>query len=208
MMLSSRPFASLLFAGMLSGLLAVGAEAQSLAGPELAAALKEGGQVVVMRHASAPRERPDEATANADNPERERQLDQAGLDAATAMGAAISSLGVPVGAVYSSPTYRALQTVRAAGLGDVEAVQELDTPDPATAEASAAWLRAKAAAPPAAGTNAFLVTHAPNVSGAFGEDASGLADGEALIFRPDGGGGTALVARLPIEAWPALADGG
>jgi hypothetical protein len=40
---------------------------------------------------------------------------------------------------------------------------------------------------------------------AFGDAAAGLQDGEALIFRSDGAGGAMLVARLRIEAWPALA---
>jgi hypothetical protein len=34
--------------------------------------------------------------------------------------------------------------------------------------------------------------------------ASGLADGEALIFGPDGKGGATLVARVKIEEWPGL----
>jgi phosphohistidine phosphatase SixA len=206
------PFISALaLAGVLCGLAAAGgAQAQTLSGDDLAAALKDGGLVVVMRHAASPRERPDEATANPDNPERERQLDQAGLDAAEAMGVAIDALAIPVGAVYSSPTYRALQTVRAADLGDPEVVDELDLPggmaaDPAALESRAAWLRAKAAEPPAPGANMFLVTHGPNLAAAFGIDAEEIADGEALVFRPDGSGGTALVARLAIENWPALA---
>lgn len=49
--------------------------AQTLSGQALVAALREGGYVIVMRHASSPREEPDERTANADNVNRERQLD-------------------------------------------------------------------------------------------------------------------------------------
>jgi hypothetical protein len=32
-----------------------------------------------------------------------------------------------------------------------------------------------------------------------------MAAGEALVFRPDGKGGTSLVARIKIEEWPKLA---
>ena len=49
--------------------------AQSLSGEALVKALRQGGYIIVMRHASSPREAPDKQTANADNVNRERQLD-------------------------------------------------------------------------------------------------------------------------------------
>ena len=48
-----------------------------------------------------------------------------------------------------------------------------------------------------------LVTHTGNVTGAFAVNA---AEGEVLVFHPDGRGGAQLVARLKIEDWPALAN--
>lgn len=182
--------------------------AQSLSGPGLREALRSGGLVIVMRHASSPRERPDMAAANPDNPGRERQLDQAGRETAAAMGTALRLLGIRVGATYSSPAYRALETARLAGLGSVEPVGELDVPggmgaDPSTLGPQAAWLRARVAQAPPAGTHVFVITHAPNVSAAFPQDAAGLADGEALVFRP-GGAQPGLIARVRIEHWPDL----
>ena len=44
----------------------------------LIASLRQGGYVLVMRHASSPREAPDRRTAHADNTNLERQLDAAG----------------------------------------------------------------------------------------------------------------------------------
>src|SRR5665213_3607121 len=62
-----------------AGLLVIGtAHAQALAGEALVKALRQGGYVIVMRHASSPREVPDQKIANADNVNRERQLDEAG----------------------------------------------------------------------------------------------------------------------------------
>lgn len=46
--------------------------------------------------------------------------------------------------------------------------------------------------------------HMPNIARAFPEWGFGVADGEAVIFRPDGKGGTMLVARVKIEEWPGL----
>jgi hypothetical protein len=48
-----------------------------LTGSALVAALKRGGYVVVLRHASSPREVLNERTAHPDNTARERQLDEA-----------------------------------------------------------------------------------------------------------------------------------
>jgi hypothetical protein len=43
------------------------------------------------------------------------------------------------------------------------------------------------------------------VNEAFAADAAGLADGEALIFHPDGRGGAVVIGRIRIEEWPRLA---
>ena len=76
--------------------------------------LRQGGYVLVMRHASSPREAPTKEIANADNPKLERQLDEAGRSGARAMGNAVRVLRIPIGAVLTSPTYRAMETVRLA----------------------------------------------------------------------------------------------
>jgi len=65
------------------------AHAQTLSGDGLVSALRHGGYVIVMRHASSPREVPDKQTANADNVNLERQLDQNGRTTAIAMGQAL-----------------------------------------------------------------------------------------------------------------------
>ena len=49
----------------------------------------------------------------------------------------------------------------------------------------------------------MIVTHMPNLSRAFPQE-TGIADGEALIFHPDGKGSATLVARIKIDEWPAL----
>jgi hypothetical protein len=69
-------------------------------------------------------------------------------------------------------------------------------------EAQAVWLR-KAVTQFKAGTNTILVTHFPNIRGAFPQ-LTDVADGEALVYGPDGKGGATLVARVKIEEWPRL----
>jgi len=178
---------------------------QQLQGDALVKALRQGGCVIVMRHASAPLAAPDKSSANPDNVKIERQLDPEGRASATAMGKAVRELNLPVGTVYSSPTYRALETVRYAQFGNPQAIPELGDNGKSMqggTEAQAAWLRKKVTESPQ-GTNMLIVTHMPNMARAFPDATKGLADGEALVFGP---GGTVL-ARVKIEDWPKLAGG-
>src|SRR5687767_4087700 len=80
---------------------------QTLPANSVATSFREGGYVIVMRHASSPRTLPAAAQANADNKQLERQLDEAGRASARDMGEALRRLKIPVGEVLSSPTYRA-----------------------------------------------------------------------------------------------------
>ena len=96
------------------------AHAQTLSGEALVNALRKGGHVIVMRHAASPNQAPDKAAANADNVNLERQLDDEGRETAAAMGKAFRDLKIPVGEVLSSPTYRALETVKYAEFGEPE----------------------------------------------------------------------------------------
>lgn len=189
-------------------LLAASAHAQMLTGDALVKALQHGGYVIVMRHASSPRQVPDKAIANPDNTKPERQLDQTGRSTSAAMGKALRALKIPIGEIYSSPTYRALETIRLAQLPNPKPTPELGDNGQSmgiTTEAQAAWLQ-KAVTQFPSGTNTLLVTHFPNLTRAFPQDARGVEDGEALIFGPDGKGGAKVVARVKIEDWPKLKE--
>ena len=197
---------SVLHATLIAGAALVATvSAQSVASADLVAALRQGGYVLVMRHASSPRETPTAQTGNADNPKLERQLDQPGRAGAAAMGQALRDLKIPVGNVFTSPTYRTLETVKYAQLANATPVVALGDGGQSmqgVAEVDAAWLRAKAAEVPARG-NTIIVTHMPNLSGAFPAWGA-VADGETVVVRPDGKGGTTLIRRLKIEEWSKL----
>jgi phosphohistidine phosphatase SixA len=184
--------------------------AQSLSGAGLVAALRQGGYVLVMRHASSPLATPDKDTADPENTALERQLDESGRETAREMGIAIKQLGIPIGTVFSSPAYRALETVRLASLGTPRPVPELNVGAQNMTQAAAdttrsAWLRKEVGEGTRRGTDTLIVTHAPNIIAAFRDSASGLVDGETMVFRPDGQGGATLVARVKIEEWGHLA---
>lgn len=179
--------------------------AQTIPRNELAATLRAGGLVIVMRHANSPRQAPDATSADPENAGLERQLDEAGRRDAAAMGAALQRLGILVNEVLSSPTYRALQTARLLDVGQAHAVDELSNEGmAATSEARATWLREQVARDTKAGGNRLLVTHGPNLSGAFPEYTAGMAEGEALVFDPRGRDGPVMIQRIRIGEWPDL----
>jgi hypothetical protein len=195
---------------LLSGLAVTGtASAQSLSGTALVTTLRQGGFVLLMRHASSPPTPPTAATAEPDNAESERQLDQIGRGSAIAMGEALKALTIPVGEVWSSPTYRARETVRLAKLPDPTLAVELGDGGQSMGGIAAGqtiWLRAKLAERPRSGTNTVIVTQYPNIQGALGQHATNLADGEALIVRPAATGDDEIAGRVKIDEWPALAS--
>jgi phosphohistidine phosphatase SixA len=184
---------------------------ESVPGQNLAAALRAGGYVILMRHASSPRNPPDAGTANADNSNLERQLDESGRSSARALGEAFRQLHIPIDQVLSSPTYRALETFKFAQLGKPTTYPQLgDGGQSMIADKSGArgaWLRSKAAESPAVGKNTLIVTHFPNILEAYPTEAAGLVDGEALVFHPDGRGAATLVARVKIDEWAHLDAG-
>ncbi len=138
-------------------------------------ALRQGGYVIVMRHASSPREVPGRETANSDNTKPERQLDETGRATSAAMGKALRELKIPIGQVFSSPTYRALETVRLAQFPAPKPTPELGDNGQSMAggtEAQAQWLRKIVTQFPSA-TNTLVVTHFPNLTAAFPQLAAG-----------------------------------
>lgn len=187
--------------GLLAGMISAAATPPQ---PELFKALRQGGFVLVMRHASSPAQPPDRQAADPENIALERQLDEKGRETAKAMGQAFKARHIPVGEIYSSPTYRARETIKLAGFGTPKLVPELGDQGHSMArlegKGPAAWLQAKVAEKPTNG-NTLIVTHMPNIAAAFPEAAAGLQDGETLIFKPDGHGHRTIVAKVPIQDW-------
>jgi hypothetical protein len=72
-----------------------------------------------------------------------------------------------------------------------------------TKESQAAWLQKHVTEFPS-GSNTILITHQPNIAGAFPQWSDNLSEGEALILGSDGKGGARLIARVKIEEWPKL----
>ena len=186
------------------------AMAQQLQGKALIDALKEGGYVLVMRHANSPAALPDRTTADSANSNLERQLDATGRETATAMGQAFLKMHIPLAVGLSSPSYRARETARYAKFMYVSATELDEGPAGMSANAEkvrADFLRSRTNTPPPAHQNKIIISHAPNIMSAFGKEADGIASGEVMVFKP-GPNVPTLVARVKIDEWPKLAAGG
>ncbi len=186
------------------------ASAQSPQGEALITAQRQGGYVIVMRHPSSPFTAPDQSQADPANTKLERQLDDKGRKTSQQMGEAFRKLHIPVGQIFTSPTYRAREAVRLMDLGSAQSAPELDEGAQGMQgnadKSHSDWLQRAAATAPRTATNTLLVTHTPNLTGAFGALAKDVSAGEALIFHPKGTGQPELTARVKIEEWARLAS--
>jgi phosphohistidine phosphatase SixA len=184
-----------------------GLSAESLSDIAFVRALQQGGKVIVMRHAKSPHASPTKDAAAPGNIKLERQLDETGRNTAAAMGDAIRRLNIPIAGVFSSPTYRALETVRRAKFPKPRVCAELGNAGHGMREASgdeSQWLKRKVMQWPKRG-NAVFMTHSPNIKAAFPQFSEGMGSGEALVLEKDGHGGINLLKRIKIKQWPALA---
>ena len=174
----------------------------------LAVELQRGGHVIVVRHGATHANQADLAPLQPEGPGAQRQLNDKGRDAAKAFGAALKTIGVPVGKTYTSRFNRAFETALLAGLADAEKSTDFTESgmvvSPNENARRAAALKKLVETPPAPGTSVIVVTHKPNIMEAFGKDWFEVREGEASIFRPEQSG-TILVARVLIEEWPMVA---
>lgn len=168
-------------------------------------ALRPGGHVIIFRHGATHPDQADTDPLNHDNTAKQRQLNDKGRADAKVVGEVLKNAGVPIGKSYSSRFQRAVETARLIGgkepqptLGVTEGGLVV-SPNENVRRAQA--LRALVAAAPDPGTNTLIVTHKPNIIDAFGKDWFEVKEGEASIFKPDGRGEYALVARVQIGQW-------
>lgn len=182
--------------------------AETLEGTALVEHLRKGGYVLLMRHASSPTTLPDKQSADPGNTALERQLDDKGRNSAIAMGHAIKKLGIPLGTVLSSPTYRALETVRLTAFGPAKTYPQLGdgghSMQASAVSNRADWLREKVSEHPAPRSNVIIITQMPNIVTSLDGMANDLTDGETLVLKPEGNGKFDLVGKIKIEDWPNL----
>jgi phosphohistidine phosphatase SixA len=175
---------------------------------QLVQSLRAGGYNIVVRHGATYSNQADTDPFNFADIAKQRNLNDKGKELAKAFGDAIRRVALPVGEVYTSKFNRAYETAVQAGFKDIETTIDLTegglvvTPDENSRRAEA--FRKMLAQAPEADKNNILITHKPNIIDALGKDWFDVKEGEASIFKPEGGK-YRLVARLQMEDWPRLA---
>jgi len=169
--------------------------------------LRAGGHVIVFRHGATHPDQADTDPFNLDNIAKQRQLNDIGRADAKAVGEIFRTAAVPIGRSYSSRFYRAIETARLIGGKEPVATDDITegglVVSPNENSRRARTLRAMAGTVPDPDTNTLIVTHKPNILDAFGRNWFDVKEGEASIFKPDGKGEYALIARVPIDQWAA-----
>jgi len=172
-------------------------------------ALQGGGHVIVFRHGATHPDQADTDPLNIANVAKQRQLNDQGRALAREIGEAMRKLKIPVGQVITSQFNRAVETGKLLGFGDVTSTADITegglVVTPIENNRRAAAMKKLASTAPPAGTNVVLVSHKPNIMDAFGKDWFDVSEGEASVFKPDGGG-YRLVARVKAADWAKLAQ--
>lgn len=157
-------------------------------------ALRAGGHVALMRHATAPGTG-DPPGFRIDDCSTQRTLSPEGRLEAKRIGAAFRSRGVPVDGVWSSQWCRCLETAELLDLGAPIPLPALNSffAEPSEEAERTAAVHAFLAARPKAGA-AVLVTHQVNITALTGIVPR---PGETVVAKPLAGGGLAVVGRIP-----------
>jgi phosphohistidine phosphatase SixA len=172
-------------------------EAETLVG-----ALREGGHVIFIRHAATETDYADQVDAVMGDCSTQRTLSETGWTAAKRIGAAIASLGIPVGEVLGSEYCRAWQTADLV-FGRYDKTPALnfepaeDYTDAQFAAIRERMLPLMTAAP---GTNRVLVGHDDPFEAATGIYPEPI--GVANVVRP-GSDGPEVLGRIEPGAWPS-----
>jgi phosphohistidine phosphatase SixA len=172
-----------------------GDEPAAPAPPPLVGELRQGGHVLVLRHALT--DTRIEQQESLRSCALQRNLSTAGREQSRAIGAAIRELGIPIGDVRASPMCRTRDTAQLA-FGRASLDRRLVTSGmigtPADDERRARILRELVSRAPPGGANTVLVTHTSNIGDGLGEN---VGEGEMLAYR-DG----RLVGRMKPDEWP------
>jgi hypothetical protein len=167
------------------------------------AALGQGGYIVYFRHFETGADTPDQHLVRLGDCASQRQLNAKGARQAVQVRDAFQALRIPVGEVLASPFCRAWQSADMA-FGRHVKVDGLKLPpsknysdaDRKTMRDALTPLLGQA---PAAGANTVIMGHDDNLPAAGGPEIR--TQGEAVIIRPDGRGGFAVVAQIKPERW-------
>ncbi len=149
------------------------------------ALLREGGHVVLMRHAMISGTT-DPANFDIEKCNTQRNLSERGKQQARKIGALFAARAAPLERVLSSRSCRCLETARIAFRAEPEPFEPLDVLKTDEAGKAAQTKAVMTEIANFAGSdNLIMIIHAENI-----HELTGVTprEGEAVIVRPDGGG--------------------
>jgi len=195
-----------LAAALFAAALALVCAAQSpgaLEGKALVEALRQGGYVLYLRHASTDFGQNDEAMTDYANCAQQRNLTDAGRAEARAIGAALTDLRIPVGPILASPFCRTRES--AALVFGPPTVSQAVRGGPGSDDSGQRYaeLRKLMSTPVAKGSNLAIASHGNPFRAVVG--TAYLQEGEIAVIEPLGNGSFRVVARIAKGDWPALA---
>ncbi len=192
---------TILFAGITCLSFSAIAQESTMEPQKLAALLREGGYVLLVRHAAGDSSQQDSPTVLLNDCSTQRNLSRQGRIDARAIGQGIDMLQIPVDRVLSSPYCRAMDTGRF-GFARVDRSNELNYVKD-TAEdkrKGSALLTPLLSAAPTPGSNTVLISHSTNIQATIGFVP---AEGEMVIFKPEGNGYKQL-GRIRVQQWSEI----
>ena len=184
--------------------LALAAGASAAAGPDLTRTLRNGGVVLVFRHAATDFSTPDQDLVVVSDCSTQRNLSAQGRADARAIGRGVKRLELRIGKVLASPFCRTLETARLAfgrATVDQALLNTIVAPHDAKWRRQIRNARRLLGTRPAAGTVTVLVTHNVVVEETTGQS---LEEGEAIVFRPLGESRFRIVGRVMPREWGVL----
>jgi broad specificity phosphatase PhoE len=158
--------------------------------------LRQGGQVVAIRHAQTTSGFGDPPGFKLEDCATQRNLNDEGRAQARKMGAAFREKGVPIAAVISSPWCRCLETARLA-FGEAESWPALSNlyGQPQNEAHQSRAMRERISGFSGAG-NLVLVSHGSTIRAATG---TYLGMGEFVVLKPRGNGKFDVVGTVTVE---------
>ena len=159
--------------------------------------LSTGGYTIYVRHTHTERIRGDTDLTDCN---KQRLLSEQGRDEARAINTAFTQLDIPIGRLISTEYCRTKETTELAFGDDYEVI----------ARASLyTQLTTLLGTPPATGTNTFIVAHIGTLQEATGIKTGNsipFGEGDAIIFKPNAGGGYEIAKFIDVQAWSILLE--
>lgn len=159
--------------------------------------MRDGGHVLMLRHAYAPGTG-DPARFRLGDCTTQRNLNDRGRAQAEAIGAWLRERGITRARVFSSQWCRCLQTAKHLGLGPVTPLPALNSffEHPQDREPNLAALRRFLDDQPRDGALIILVTHFVTIAGITGD---GVASGEGVVLKLDHQAAYPVIGRLSFD---------